>query len=402
MKKHLVMICGFHFPQSSATASCAERYVSLFKNEYDIDIISHTEDGKSYDLIDLSGYRLHVLTNLRLHLEGILSGTAKKVVHKIGSILLYTSYLGNQRWFAKAVERKLNEIHSQRPINVVFSVCSPISAHVGAARFCERHPEIRSVAYTVDPYATIDRIRPLGKSLSDLFDYECKCLNNFNSVLLSEEIFDNRDGLTKQIKHCVPLPYLLPPFIDYSSVRRKASDGKIHCVYAGSFYEDIRNPEFMLKVFILLSKHNIMLHLYSQGCEHLVCQFADRRGNIIQHGLVRSSELQQIYADADALIGIGNSLKEFLPSKTFEYVSTRKPIIYFNYPGIDNIVLVNYPLAIQIEMSENVDEVVARLYSFLSQLDGTLVSEQQILQTYSKYSPANIKQILRSSFESTK
>ena len=57
MKKHLVMICGFHFPQSSATSACAERYVSLFKDEYDIDIISHTEDGKSYDLTDQSGYR---------------------------------------------------------------------------------------------------------------------------------------------------------------------------------------------------------------------------------------------------------------------------------------------------------------------------------------------------------
>ena len=401
MKKHLVMICGFHFPQSSATSACAERYVSLFKDEYDIDIISHTEDGKSYDLTDQSGYRLHVLTNLRLRLEGVLSGTAKNVVHKVGSVLLYTSYLGNQRWFAKAVERKLNEIHSHHPIDVVFSVCSPISAHVGAARFCKRHPEIRSVAYTVDPYATIDRIRPLGKSLSDLFDYECKWLNNFNSVLLSEEMFDNRDGLTNQIKHCVPLPYLLPPFIDYSSVHRKTSDGKIHCVYAGSFYEDIRNPEFMLKVFLMLHKHNIVLHLYSQGCEHLVRQFAGCR-NIIQHGLVRSSELQQIYADADALIGIGNSLKEFLPSKTIEYVATRKPIIYFNYPEIDNIVLVNYPSAIQIEMSENVNEVVARLYSFLSQLDGALVSEQQISQAYSKYSPANIKQILKTSFESIK
>ena len=160
----------------------------------------------------------------------------------------------------------------------------------------------------------------------------------------------------------------------------------------------------MLKVFLMLHKHNIVLHLYSQGCEHLVRQFAGCR-NIIQHGLVRSSELQQVYADADALIGIGNSLKEFLPSKTFEYVATRKPIIYFNYPEIDNIVLVNYPSAIQIEMSENVNEVVARLYSFLSQLDGALVSEKSnhgILQAYSKYSPANIKQILKTSFESIK
>lgn len=401
MRKRLVMICGFHYPQPSATATCAEHYVSLFKDEYDIDIISHTEDGKSYDLTNQSGYRLHVLSSPRLRIENILSGTAKNVVHKAGAALLYTSYLGNQKWFAKAVTRKLNDIHSQHPIDVVFSVCSPISAHVGAARFCKCHPGIRSVAYTVDPYATTDRIRPLGKSLNDLLDYECKWLNRFNNVLLSEEIFDNRRDLTDKIKHCIPLPYLLPPFINYDSAHNKASDGKIHCVYTGSFYEEIRNPKFMLKVFFMLNNHNIVLHLYSKGCEHIVSQFADSR-NIIQHGLVKTPELQQIYADADALIGIGNSLKEFLPSKTFEYVAARKPIIYFNYPGINNPVLADYPSAIQIEMSENVNVAVDKLYSFLSLLDRDLVSEQQILQAYSKHSPANVKQILKASFESTK
>ena len=395
------MICGLHHPQPSATATCAERYVSLFKDEYDIDIISHTQDGKPNELTDDSGYRLHVLTNKRLRLEGSLRGVAKRLMHKLGSALLYTSYLGNQRWFANAISHKLEKIHQQHPIDVVFSVCSPLAAHVGAAKFCASHPDICSVAYTVDPYATSDRIKPLGKSFNDLMNYECYWLNQFQSVLLSEEVFENRKDLTEQIKHPIPLPYLLPPFLDYSTTRKKTLHKAINCVYAGSFYEDIRNPEYMLKVFLLLESKNIVLHLYSKGCEDITYQFKNAK-NIVLHGLVKPTDLKQVYADADALIGIGNSMKEFLPSKTFEYVATRKPIIYFNYPNIDNPILKNYPIAIQLDMSEQLNIAADTLKDFLSHLKGDLVPETEILSAYKKYSSFNIKKILKNSFVPTK
>lgn len=401
MKKHLVMICGFYYPQPSATATCAERYLSLFRDEYDIDIISYTEDGNGYELIDASGYSLHVLTNKRLMLEGRLKGVAKTIVHKLGSALLYTSFLGNQNWFSKAVTSKLTEIHRKCSIDVVFSICSPFAAHVGAAKFCSLHSNIKSVAYTVDPYTTTDRIRPIGRSFKDLLDYECYWLNQFQSVLLSEEVFDNRSDLTSRIHYCKTLPYMLPPVIEDEVITEKASDGKIHCVYAGSFYDEIRNPMFMLQVFSLLQDKNIVLHLYSRGCENIINKFSTCK-HIVQHGLINPSKLQTVYVNADVLVGIGNSIKEFLPSKTFEYVATRKPIVYFNYPEVDNIVLTGYPKVIQIEMKGDAQAASSILMTFLEHLDGKLVSKNMIYKSYSKYTPERIKQILETSFDSTK
>lgn len=397
MKKHLVMICGAYFPHPSATASCAERYVSLFREEYEIDIIACSEDGRAYNFKDSYGANIHVLTNTRLQYEHRLSGFLRTIMHRLGTSLLYTSFLGNQRWYAKAALAKLIEIHEQYPIDVVFSVCSPFAAHVATVEFCALYPQVLSVAYTVDPYSTSDRICPIGKSLRHLKEYETSWLSQFDHVFFSEEVYEYRRDLTDIIEHCQPLPYLLPPINRNAYKSTHSSDGMFHCVYAGSFYKDIRNPQYMLQVFSLLKDKNVILHLYSNGCDDVVAQFSDK--NVIHHGQISPSKIINVYSDADALVGVGNSVKEFLPSKTFEYVAMRKPIIYFNYPEIDNPILNNYPRALQIDMRENMSNASSLLLDFLNQLNGEEINEQRIYELYIKHTPDHIKQIISMAFE---
>lgn len=398
MKKHLVLICGYHYPNPSSTAICAQRYVSLLDDEFDIDIISCTEDGNAYSLTSPEGYNLHVLSCPRLRAERKALGFIKHIIHGIGSFLLLTSYLGNQKWFAKAVTRELYLLHREHPIDVIFSVCSPLSAHVAAANFKKKMSDVKLVGYTVDPYSTTDRIKPIGKSIEDLARYEQNVLKAFDHILLSEEVFDNRTDLRYANPHCTALPYQLPAFPNYEDITQMFKKDSIHCVYAGSFYDDIRNPEYLLKLFSRLKEDNIVLHLFSKGCENIVNKYADD-AVIVSHGMVPMSQLNNVYESADILIGIGNALKEFLPSKTFEYISILKPIIYINYPNIDNPVLYNYPAALQIDMASDIDVSVALLKSFC-ETTNTLVDKSEILKTYAKYSPTNIKEILIKAIDS--
>lgn len=397
-KKHLVVICGQHYPAPSPTATCAERYALLFKDEYDIDFISETENGDEEDVRLPSGIFAHTLTCKIRMIEKKSNGMTSKVMHTLGSFLLFTNLLGNQRWFRKAACKKLEEINSLHPIDVVFAVCSPLAAICAGIDFKKTHPQIRLCSYTVDPYSTPDRIRPLFHTRQSMLCFERNALSSVDCCLLSEEVYNTRTDIRKGL-HCEPLSYLMPQFLNNGEVEHKKANEKsiVNCVYAGSFYDSIRNPEYLMRVFTSLKDEQITLHLYSKGCEKIISKYVPNE-HIVVHGLVSQTELMEIYKKADVLVGVGNAVSDFLPSKTFEYISLRKPIISFNYEGVDNSELKDYPYSLQLSNASPIERSVEGIKAFCKELPSELVNQEQLEKIYAKHTPSSIKSVLAKAF----
>jgi hypothetical protein len=316
-------------------------------------------------------------------------------LHSLGTFQLFTNYLGNQRWYRKAALRQLEIIHKDKPIDVVWCICSPMAAICAGADFKKLHPEVRVCSYTVDPYSTPDRVRPILHCRKDMLDFEKNTLLKMDSVLLSEEVYNARPELREAIPTCRPLPYLMPPF---EVSKNKSEKGKaLVGVYAGSFYEKIRNPRFMLSVLSRLNRNTFKLVLYSKGCENVVGEYATV-DNIEQHGLITPTQLAEEYRKSDILIGVGNSVSDFLPSKTFEYIAQGKPIVYFNYKGHDSKELMVYPLALQLSDDMPVETACGRLLEFCDRVKTETIKEEELASLYSKHSPLKIKQIIKEAF----
>ena len=390
-KPHLVIVCGILYPNPSPTGLCAYRYATLLADKYDIEFISISNNGREENGY-YEGIPVHTLSSWRLRAENRSKGIIRQMIHLVGSAQLKFTMNGNLEWYADAAYRKLEEIHIQRPIDVLLTVCSPLPAHIAGIAFKKKHPCVRHCAYTVDPYAASDRIIPFGKSFSDLVEYEYQISNQTDCLFLSEEAINMRQDIYGRIKQKVALPYLLPksPITEGDKFDKK----HIHCVYAGSFYKDIRNPEYMLKVFSTFKDKKVKLYLYSSGCNDLVNGFAEMSDNIEANGYVSQKELQEIYASCDVLIGVGNAMNDFLPSKTYEYLSWRKPIVFFNPKGYENIVLTRYPLSLQLYDNECVCDAGSKLESFIDKYFGKTLSEDELYEKYSANTASNIKKIL--------
>lgn len=394
-KKHLVVICGQYYPTMSPTGRCAERYALLFCEEYDIDFISESQDGLEKRIEMANGITSYTVSCRRVSLEKKVKGGIRKVLHSLGTLLLFTNYLGNQRWYRKAALRQLEIIHKEKPIDVVWSICSPMAAICAGVDFKKIHPEVRVCSYTVDPFSTPDRVRPILHSRKEMLAFEQKMLVGMDSVLLSEEVYNARPELRETNPACRPLPYLMPP---YEVSKNKPEKGEVLVgVYAGSFYEKIRNPRFMLDVLSRLNRNTFKLVLYSKGCESVVGEYANV-DNIEQHGLITPTQLAEEYRKADILIGVGNSVSDFLPSKTFEYIAQGKPIVYFNYKGHDSKELEVHPLALQLTDDIPVEAARTRLLEFCKRVKTENIKEEELASLYSKHSPSNIKQIIKEAF----
>lgn len=396
MKKHLAIICGIFYPDPSATGQCAKRFANLLSNDFEIDIIclSESEEQMSVDLAD--GMKVHKLAGCRLRAESKSAGILRKTIHLLGGAQIKTRLLGNLTWYRKAAYQKLEEIHSMHSLDTVFSICSPFAAHCAAMDFKRMHPTIRWCGYTVDPYAAGNRIRPFWCSYKKLIEVEKRVLQSMDTVLLSEEVFKSRPELYLGCSACRALPYVLPEMNLGTGERRFFSEEDINCVYAGSFYRDIRNPEYMLSLFSEINDRRIKLHLFSRGCEDVVNRYAQCSDTIIVHEHISPSEMWQVYRDADIMVNIGNASPEFLPSKTYEYISTGKPIISFYYGDTPDKVLENYPLCIQLcnEPTSNDSDCLA---VFVLSNGKKVLEHEQILKLYQQNTPQNVASILLSS-----
>ena len=393
MKKHLVMIVGGYYPNPSPTGKCAEAYVELLKDQFDISVIciagtdrmQYAHAGKR--VYPAAGWYTLFQHRLEKKAPGFVVNLAKIPVH----LRQKFTQPNNLYSYVKAARKQLEKLHADRAIDVIFSVGAPMAAHVAARNFRKDHPNVRWVTYTVDSYAA----QNAGSAKARAFEASVLCVSD--KVLLSEEIYDNSKAMYETFaEKCSALPYLMPETPTKDVNTRYLPEDKINLVYAGRFYKDLRHPEYLLQLAMELDD-GCVLHLYCQSdCDSLIDNYVQRsNGKIIRHKPVSVDTIQKIYAEADVLVSVGNNTPEFKPSKTFEYIASGKPILNIYYEGLRDEVLAQYPLSLQLQRGKPILETVPAVTQFVAQAQGKTVSRNEIDNIYYNHSSGNITQILQ-------
>lgn len=391
MKKHLAMIVGGYYPTPSPTGKCAEQYVSLIPDDYEIDVVCIARsDDKSYvynkkNVFPAGCSYVYFQKEIENKLRFLHAGS--KALLRIWNSVHQPN---NLHWYVNAAYKKLEAIHSDKPIDVIFSVGAPMAAHCAAMQFKALHPEVRWVTYSVDSYAA------QNKNKKRFRNFEKGVLGKSDYNLLSEEIYNNSPFLYDDFADRVgTLPYLLPAIRHEMSHNHYFDSLKTNFVYAGSFYKEIRNPSFLLEAF-MHTREDAVLHLFcSSDCDELINQaVAASHGKIVRHGIVGPDEIADVYTEADVLVSVGNSLPEFKPSKTFEYIATCKPILNIYYNGLRDDVLEKYPMSLQICNSAEAILSAKEIDEFISISAGKMVLADEIKTRFKKYMPDSIQTIM--------
>ncbi|WP_029232367.1 hypothetical protein [Butyrivibrio sp. VCB2006] len=170
----------------------------------------------------------------------------------------------------------------------------------------------------------------------------------------------------------------------------------INFVYVGQLYDDIRNPELMLKLFTKLPE-NYILHLYGGGSEKTVSKYKEVLGDrLVLHGWVSSSESIKAQKEAHILINLNNNIKNMLPSKLIEYINTGKPILNIcqisNCPSLPY--MDRYPMALSVSPGQDMDDITMKLTEFAQQYKGQIVDHSQIEDLYADCISENVSNMI--------
>lgn len=389
--KHLVLIVGEYYPSPSPTGKCAEQYISLLGDTYNVDVVCIADETDTP--FTFKDKRVFPVTTKYYSMQKKLKKRKSQMCWSLSKIPTHVLERfrspNNLHWYVKAAYKKLEMINAEKKIDVVFSVGAPTSSHYAALLFKQAHPDIRWVTYTVDSYSAQNgnkkRYRDFEKRLLEKADYN----------LLSEEIYRSCDFLWgDKPDRFGTLPYLMPE-------RQKPFDEKIfdptkiNYVYAGSFYKQLRDPKFMLKVFCHISS-DCILHLFCPGdCDSYIKDAIETSdGQIIRHKPVAVEDIAKVYASADVLVNLGNSIPEFKPSKIYEYIASGKPIVDIYYDPYKETLLHKYPYAVQIRNDNDVVETADVIRNFGVKNRGNLCSEEEVACLYCENMRQNIREKL--------
>lgn len=164
-----------------------------------------------------------------------------------------------------------------------------------------------------------------------------------------------------------------PVLVDKNITEHKDS-GKIRLVFAGSILKKVRNPlpAFDILLDLVNIRDNIEIEFYSKGDYENNIDNLNKKsnGSIIQKGFVDTSVLDDAIQQSDVLISIGNTFSSFAPSKVYEYLCWKKPIIHF-YLIDDDPVLETFGslgFVLFVDMRDSMGENVRKILNFIDRI----------------------------------
>lgn len=175
--------------------------------------------------------------------------------------------------------------------------------------------------------------------------------------------------------------------------RRRQDDGRIHLLFCGWLYSDIRSPEYFLKILSRLDAR-FSVTFMGRECERLTEHFEIRTAAEVITMPQQSYETAlQAMADADILINIGNSVPVHMPSKTLEYINTGKPVVnFYKMQDCPTLYYTNrYPLCLNLsEQDPDLDAAADRFMRFCLENKGKTVDRAYIESEYADCTPEYI------------
>ena len=238
--------------------------------------------------------------------------------------------------FAVPIFKELKK--DEETYDAIISIARPFSDHLGVYLSKIFNPKISKIII-------LDYGDPFYKSITNKRGYHFKIIErlvlkkaNYVTIPILEaqrayEIFK----IDKKIK-VIPQGFNLKELNNPKKVEIKNRN----FMYAGAFYEEIRNPLFLFEKLNSL-KENFIFNIYtsidrlknSQFGKKILEEIEKSNGKIILKDVISREKIIEKMKEMEFLINLENINTEQSPSKLIDYAISGRPILSFNQENFD-------------------------------------------------------------------
>ena len=301
-------------------------------------------------------------------------------------------FTGNKNLYSNnriVAELQLEEFIKSNKIDVSISICCSYELSLPFFYLKQNNKlHCKWIFYMLDPFATHSFYLKYYNE-NKLKKLQHKLMKTADAVIMTDLIkaelvkWESKEILKKS--YALGFPKIINHKIVHAQDDIKLNDDYFNIVYVGACNVNVRNPYWTLEFCKYLKGTNIKLHIVGSEWREFVQNIDQYNGNLILHGALSHQACINAELNADALLNIGNSISNQMPSKILEYISTGKPIINFykleNCPSHDY--LRKYPIVLNIkEFQYPLKSTVNNVKKFINDNRGKKVEFDYIEKTY--------------------
>lgn len=411
----ILFVSGSYFPYATANAVCVKKFEDVLREKghrviycnrkhdlYEPDYYYYEGTelytvGKNSDLFFQSLQRLGQLT-LPNHMKGCFTVSYKafRMFMKIINFGVSSADLRIKasKLYLDHYSDRIVTICKQENVDLIMSVSMPFDSHKAVLQAMQklkgrnmRQP--KWITYCIDAYWSkvgINHAEVLRKKAE-----ENAVFKESDMILLLETIAN--DFSSKEFDFCRSKIQQLPlPLFDLK-LDKQYKDGILYtsdvlnCLFAGTIYDDYSNVDALVAVIRNISDKHTIFHImgkiYPKSLnllEELQEEYPER---LIIYGRQSYDYAKGSMQRADILVNLANDNSNQIPSKIFEYIACRKPIIniYRNPDDIGAKYLQKYPLAFNFNVNQ-MENMINELSKWLLSISAKRVSLDELKDIY--------------------
>ena len=284
----------------------------------------------------------------------------------------------------RSVVNSLEKMDAKR-FDIIVGVAGDFSVLEGVRQFVHRRGN-KFVVYQVDPCSTNYTMSNASKKAREGFEILCyeQADKVITTPIICEEINTRCPKQFTDKLIAMEFPNVVPSKVVPKKQRER---DHVECVFTGSIYSGIRNPDYSIHLFEELAHSNVNFRIVGFSDVNLSTKITS---NNIQHiEMLGLEETKEILANADILVNIGNVMTNQVPSKLFEYISTGKPIVNIcknrDCPTLPY--LSQYPMALNLFEDDDLEKQAMILEKFIQENQGKIIPKGELLCLYEKCTP---------------
>lgn len=371
--KHIAVLSTMYYPDMGAPSAVVDKYVQLLRGNNKVTIITKTYKNQDFfasrnDVLYITGVRHRLILWCETNIQNRrLSFFSKIILMAINAYKLIATQFMNptaNSWENDAYLEQLEKLHKVDKIDCIISVSNTAFCQFAAQKFKKKYPTTKWITFITDPFAEnyiyyrfkIFKKWWKQKNLASEKSFYMDADHNFLTVEMFKFAKDTL-GISPGKISC--LHFALDN--RYAEFKNQLSSNDVRLIYAGAVYQDIRNPEYMLRLISSLPELKLDMFINTGECEDVLLLYA--KGNITRQGYAPKNKYDQmICCEYDILVNIGNISTLQAPSKTVDLLSTGKPILNFYFVKDAQYEMIErYPLGLNIQDGEvNVHDKVRK------------------------------------------